>query len=40
MRAKLSVSGKFYPKTLYGLGKSQAEWSRVDGVTIGLSDSP
>jgi predicted aspartyl protease len=38
VRAKLSVSGKFYPKTLYGLGKSQAEWARVDSVTIGLSD--
>ena len=38
VRAKLSASGKFYPKTLYGLGKSQAEWTRVDGVTIGLSD--
>jgi predicted aspartyl protease len=38
VRAKLSASGKFYPKTLYGLGKSQAEWARVDSVTIGLSD--
>ena len=38
VRAKLSASGKFYPKTLHGLGKSQAAWSRVDGVTIGLSD--
>lgn len=37
-RAKLSASGKFYPKTLYGLGKSQAAWSRVDSVTIGLAD--
>ena len=38
VRAKLSVSGKFYPKTLYGLGKSQAEWARVDSVTIGVSE--
>jgi predicted aspartyl protease len=38
VRAKLSASGKFYPKTLYGLGKSQAEWARVDSVTIGISD--
>jgi predicted aspartyl protease len=38
VRAKLSASGKFYPKTLYGLGKSQAEWARVDSVTIGLSE--
>lgn len=38
VRAKLNVSGKFYPKTLYGLGKSQAEWARVDSVTIGVSD--
>jgi predicted aspartyl protease len=38
VRAKLSASGKFYPKTLYGLGKSQAEWARVDSVTIGLAD--
>jgi predicted aspartyl protease len=38
VRAKLSVSGKFYPRTLYGLGKSQAEWARVDTVTIGVSD--
>jgi predicted aspartyl protease len=38
VRAKLSASGKFYPKTLYGLGKSQAEWARVDSVTIGVSD--
>ena len=37
VRAKLSVTGKFYPKTLYGLGKSQAEWARVDSVTIGIS---
>jgi predicted aspartyl protease len=37
-RAKLSVSGKFYPKTLYGLGKTQAEWARVDSVTIGVAD--
>lgn len=36
-RAGLSASGKFYPKKLYGLGKSQAAWSRVDSVTIGLS---
>ncbi len=38
VRAKLSASGKFYPKTLHGLGKSQAAWARVDSVTIGLSD--
>jgi predicted aspartyl protease len=38
VRAKLSASGKFYPKTLHGLGKSQASWARVDSVTIGLSD--
>ena len=38
VQAKLSASGKFYPKTLYGLGKSQAEWARVDSVTIGISD--
>jgi hypothetical protein len=38
VRAKLSASGRFYPKTLYGLGKSQAEWARVDSVTIGLAD--
>jgi len=38
VRAKLSTSGKFYPKTLYGLGKSQAAWARVDSVTIGLSE--
>ena len=37
-RAKLLASGKFYPKTLYGLGKSQAAWARVDSVTIGLAD--
>ena len=37
-RAKLSVSGKFYPRTLYGLGKSQAEWARVDSVTIGVAN--
>jgi predicted aspartyl protease len=38
LRAKLSVSGKYYPRTLYGLGKSQAEWARVDTVTIGVSN--
>ena len=38
VRAKLSVTGKFYPRTLYGLGKSQAEWARVDSVTIGISE--
>ncbi len=38
VRAKLSASGKFYPKTLYGLGKSQAAWARVDSVTIGVAD--
>jgi predicted aspartyl protease len=37
-RAKLSVSGKFYPRTLYGLGKTQAEWARVDTVTIAVSN--
>ena len=36
-RAGLTPSRKVYPKTLHGLGKSQAEWSRVDAVTIGLS---
>jgi hypothetical protein len=36
-RANLTTSSKFYPKTLHGLGKSQAEWARVDAVTIGLS---
>jgi predicted aspartyl protease len=36
-RAGLTTSRKFYPKKLHGLGKSQAEWSRVDAVTIGLS---
>jgi predicted aspartyl protease len=36
-RAGLTVSNKFYPKTLYGLGRSQAEWARVDSVTLGLS---
>lgn len=36
-RAGLTASRKFYPKRLHGLGKSQAEWSRVDSVTIGLS---
>ncbi len=38
VRAKLNASGKFYPKTLHGLGKSQAAWARVDSVTIGVSD--
>ena len=38
LRAKLSASGKYYPRTLYGLGKSQAEWARVDSVTVGVSD--
>jgi hypothetical protein len=37
IRAGLRPSGKFYPKTLYGLGRSQAEWSRVDDVTIGVA---
>jgi predicted aspartyl protease len=36
-RAGLPASNKFYPKTLYGLGRSQAEWARVDSVTIGVS---
>jgi len=36
-RSGLSSSNKFYPKKLYGLGKSEAAWSRVDTVTIGTS---
>ncbi len=36
-QAGLRPSSKFYPKTLYGLGRSQAEWARVDSVAIGLS---
>ncbi len=36
-QAGLKASSKFYPKTLYGLGKSQAEWARADSVAIGLS---
>ncbi len=36
-RAGVPASGRFYPKKLYGLGRSQAEWSRVDSVTIGVS---
>jgi hypothetical protein len=36
-RAGLKASNKFYPKKLYGLGKSEAAWSRVDSVVIGLS---
>jgi predicted aspartyl protease len=36
-RANVPVSHKFYPKKLYGLGRSEAAWSRVDDVTIGTS---
>jgi len=36
-RAGLPASNKFYPRKLYGLGKSEAAWSRVDAVTIGMS---
>ncbi len=36
-QAGLKASSKFYPKTLYGLGKSQAEWARADSVAIGLA---
>ena len=36
-RAGLPESNKFYPRKLYGLGKSEAAWSQVDAVTIGMS---
>lgn len=36
-RAGIRSTNRFYPKTLHGLGQSQAEWTRVDAVTIGLS---
>jgi predicted aspartyl protease len=36
-RAGLPASNKFYPRKLYGLGKSEAAWSQVDAVTIGMS---
>lgn len=36
-RAGVPVSNKFYPKKLYGLGRSEAAWSRVDAVTIGIA---
>ena len=36
-QAGLKASGKFYPKKLYGLGKSEAAWTRVDSVAIGLA---
>lgn len=36
-RAGIRGTNRFYPKTLYGLGKSQAEWMSVDAVTIGVA---
>jgi predicted aspartyl protease len=35
-RAGIRGSNRFYPKKLHGIGKSQAEWMRVDDVTIGF----
>ncbi len=37
-RAGLRASNKFYPKKLYGIGRSEAAWARVDSVVIGLDD--
>jgi hypothetical protein len=36
-RAGLPASNKLFPKKVYGLGKSQAQWGRVRELTIGLA---
>jgi predicted aspartyl protease len=36
-RAGLPASNKLFPRKVYGIGKSQAEWGRVREVTIGLA---
>jgi len=36
-RAGLPPSNKVFPKTVYGLGKTQVEWGRVNEVTIGIA---
>ena len=36
-RAGLPPSNKVFPKKVYGLGKTQVEWGRIQEVTIGLA---
>jgi hypothetical protein len=36
-RAGLPQSNKVFPKKVYGLGKTQVEWGRIQEVTIGLA---
>jgi predicted aspartyl protease len=36
-RGGVPTTGRFYPKKLYGLGRSQAEWARVESVAIGVA---
>jgi predicted aspartyl protease len=36
-RAGLPPSSKVFPKKIYGLGKTQVEWGRIQEVTIGLA---
>jgi hypothetical protein len=35
-RAGLPQSNKLFPKKVYGIGKSQAQWGRVQNLTIGV----
>ena len=36
-RANLPQTSKVFPKTVYGLGRSQVEWGRISDVTIGIA---
>ena len=36
--AGLPASNKLFPKKVYGIGKSQAQWGRVRDLTIGVGD--
>lgn len=36
-RAGLPASSKLFPKKVYGIGKSQAQWGRVRDLTIGVA---
>jgi hypothetical protein len=35
-RAGLPQSNKLFPKKVYGIGRSQAQWGRVQNLTIGV----
>jgi aspartyl protease len=36
-RAGLPASNKLFPRKVYGIGKSQAQWGRVRDLTVGIA---